>query len=101
MEPQVPVVVRAVYIFSGCVSSLPRALRLSFVHRAGSSRGASTTHRVAVALTFGPLTHVPAAQAAMNSINLGFDIGVNTDVGPALLASDLINHSEERLELFM
>jgi hypothetical protein len=56
---------------------------------------------VAVALTFGPLTHVPAAQAAMNIINLGFDIGVNTDVGPALLASDLINHSEERLELFM
>ena len=40
-------------------------------------------------------------QAAMNSINLGFDIGVNTDVGPALLASDLIGCSEEKLELFM
>jgi MFS family permease len=37
----------------------------------------------------------------MNSINLGFDIGVNTDVGPSLLASDLLNNSAEKLELFM
>ena len=36
----------------------------------------------------------------MNSINLGFDIGVNTDVGPSLLASDLLNNSAEKLELF-
>ncbi len=40
-------------------------------------------------------------QAAMNSINLGFDIGVNTDVGPSLLKSDLMHGSEKRLSLFM
>ena len=37
----------------------------------------------------------------MNSINLGFDIGVNTDVGPSLLRSDLLQHSKDKLSLFM
>ena len=37
----------------------------------------------------------------MNSINLGFDIGVNTDVGPNLLESDLMQHSDKKLSLFM
>ena len=37
----------------------------------------------------------------MNSINLGFDIGVNTDVGPSLLKSELLQHSKDKLSLFM
>ena len=36
----------------------------------------------------------------MNSINLGFDIGVNTDVGPSLLKSDLMQRNENKLSLF-
>eukprot|EP01048_Picozoa_sp_COSAG05_P016450 COSAG05_NODE_2117_length_3536_cov_16.781495_1_plen_475_part_00 len=45
--------------------------------------------------------YIFAACAALNSCNLGFDIGVNTDVGPTLLRSSLINCSEQKLEVFM
>jgi MFS family permease len=59
-----------------------------------ASRGGSTP-------TVARAVYVFAGCAALNSCNLGFDIGVNTDVGPTLLRSSLIQCDKVKLEVFL
>lgn len=98
-----PVVMNAVYLFAGCVrTSSPNPALQFFAANSNTDIHHCTCRCIAcLATQHERASHPDVAQAAMNSINLGFDIGVNTDVGPSLLRSDLLQHSKDKLSLFM